>query len=59
MQHVFGKPGIILQFSTIRIKSWRRRDDCAHLKRGSLVGIPSFVHSRYFLVQSEAAVNLI
>lgn len=33
--------------------------DGAHLERGSLVGIPSFVHSGYFLVQSEAAVNLI
>lgn len=59
MQHIFGKPGIILQISTIRFKSWRRRDDCAYLERGSLVGIPSFVHSGYFLVQSEAAVNLI
>lgn len=55
MQHVFGKPGIILQFSIIRVKSWRRRDDGALLERGSLVGIPSFVHSKCFLVQSEAA----
>lgn len=47
MQRGFGKPGIILQFSTIRVKSWRKRDDCAHLERGSLVGIPSFVHSGY------------
>lgn len=29
------------------------------LEKGSLVGIPSFVHSGYFLVQSEAAINLI
>lgn len=59
MQHGFGKAGIILQFSTIRVKSWRMRDDCAHLERGSLAGIPSSVHSGCFLVQSEAAVNLI
>lgn len=59
MQHGFEKPGIILQFSTIRVKSWRMRDDCARWERGSLAGIPSFVLSGYLLVQREAAVNLI